>query len=158
MGLFLKIRRGHKVAQDLLQPEDFTVTDQAGKARTFKISKFPAVQGREIIAKYPLSNVPKLGDYGVSEETMLKLMSFVGVEIKGGPTLRLSTIDLVNNHVGDWETLARIEAKMIEYNCSFFLKEKALTFFDVFLQMATSRVTEMLTASLRQSSPPVKPL
>jgi hypothetical protein len=136
---------------DLLQPKDFKVVCQDGKERTYLLSKFPAVQGREIISKYPLSAMPKIGDYAVNEETMLKLMSYVAVEQKNG-NLRLSTMALVNNHVPDWETLGKIEIEMMQYNCSFFLKDKALTFLDACLQTIVSKATEILTASLQPSS------
>ena len=75
--------------------------------------------GREIVAKYPVSALPKLGDYAVNEEVMLKLMSFVAVQV-GESQQRLSSRAMINNHVPDFETLAKIEMKMMEYNCSFF--------------------------------------
>ena len=142
---------------DMLQPKEFKTTDQSGTERTYILSKFPAVQGREIISKYPLSAMPKLGDYAVNEETMYKLMAFVAIEHKGGEHLRLSTQALINNHVPDWETLAKIEVEMIQYNCSFFLKDKALTFLDVCLQTLTQRATEILTASLQPLSGTARP-
>ena len=140
----------------LLQPKEFVVEGQDGKNHTYILSKFPAVQGREIISKYPLSAMPKLGDYAVNEETMLKLMSYVAVPQKATP-LRLETIALVNNHVDSWETLAKIEIEMMQYNCSFFLKDRALTFLDVCLQTLTARATEILTTSLQSSSTVTRP-
>lgn len=105
----------------MIQEKEIEVKTQEGETRKFIISKFPAIQGREIIVKYPLSGMPKLGDYQVNEETMLKLMCFVGVPTDGG-ILPLSTKALVDNHCGDWETLARVEMEMLQYNCSFFRK------------------------------------
>ncbi len=141
---------------DLLEPKELTVTDQSGKTRSYLLSKFTALEGREIIAKYPLSSVPKLGDYAVNEEVMLKLMGFVAVQT-GDVTIRLTTRALVNNHVPDWETLARIEVAMIEYNCSFFLREKISTFFGNIAQTIPQKITEILTASLGQSLQTGKP-
>jgi hypothetical protein len=108
----------------LLEPKIATIN-----GKDFYLSKFPAVAGREIIAKYPLSGLPKLGDYKVNEETMLKLMNFVAVQ-KGDASIRLSTPALIDNHVGDWETLARIEIAMLEYNCSFFQNGRVSTFLE----------------------------
>jgi len=87
--------------------------------RTFILSKFPAVAGREIIANYPTSALPKLGDYKINEAMMLKLMCYVGVP-KGDTVLRMDSQPMIDNHVGSWETLIKVEAAMIEYNCSFF--------------------------------------
>jgi len=120
--------------------------------KIFILSKFPAVQGREIIAKYPLSSLPKLGDYAVSEETMLKLMTFVAVPIEGANPQRLTNKDLVNNHTGDWETLARIEMAMLEYNCSFFQNGRLSTFFDSIAQKIPQWITKILTDLSAQSS------
>lgn len=142
---------------ELLEPKDVPVTTQKGDVRTYVLSKFPATDGREIAAKYPLSNMPKIGDYGVSEETMLKLMAFVAVRQDSGQLLRLTTKALVNNHVPDWETLVRIEGGMLEYNTSFFSNGKASTFLAGIGQAARSWITSTLTDLLEQSSRQAKP-
>lgn len=129
----------------LIQPKEFEVTTQAGDVKTFILSKFPAVQGREIVAKYPLSAVPKLGDYAVNEETMLKLMAFVATPRESGEPLRLSTRALVDNHVADWETLARIECAMLEYNVSFFGNGRASSLLQSFAQRAQQLILSTLT-------------
>lgn len=137
----------------LLQPKEFTTNAQDGSARAYVLSKFPAVAGREIIAKYPLSAMPKLGDYAVNEETMLKLMSFVAVRLGDGSEIPLKSRALVDNHVPDWETLARIEVAMMEYNCSFFGTGRASTFFEAIARKAQAFLTSTLTDLLVQSSP-----
>lgn len=111
--------------------------------KEFILSKFPAIAGREIIAKYPLSGIPKLGDYQLNEETMLKLMSYVSVTIDDAP-VSLSTRGLVDNHAGSWETLAKIEVAMMEYNCSFFRDGRISTFFDDFAQKLPQWISKML--------------
>ncbi len=129
----------------MIQPKEVQITTQAGEERTYIISKFPAVQGREIIAKYPLSAMPKLGDYAVNEETMLKLMSFVAVPRPDGSPQQLTTKGLVDNHVPEWETLARIEMAMMEYNCSFFANGQGSTFFALIAQKAQALISKTLT-------------
>lgn len=142
---------------DLIQPKAFTAADGEGRERTYILSKFPAVQGREIIAKYPTSAIPKLGDYAVSEETMLKLMAFVAVDTGNGIPLRLATRQLVDNHVPDWETLAKIEMAMMEYNCSFFAKGTLLDSLQGVVLKVLARISEISTPSSDQSSPKEKP-
>lgn len=124
----------------LLQPLEKEID-----GKVFVLSKFPAVAGREIVAKYPLSGMPKLGDYKVNEETMLKLMSFVAVRLDSGADLVLASRALVDNHVPSWETLAKIEWAMMEYNCSFFGNGRASTFFDGIAQKLPSMITSILT-------------
>jgi len=129
----------------LLQPKEVEIELPDGGTKTYILSKFPAIQGREIIAKYPLSAVPKLGDYAVNEETMLKLMAFVAVPGPSGDPLQLTTRALVDNHVPDWETLARLEMAMLEYNVSFFGNGKGSTFFDAIALKAQTLLTKTLT-------------
>ncbi len=141
----------------MLQPKEIKVTTQAGAELAVTLSKFPAIQGREIVAKYPLSAMPKLGDYAVNEETMLKLMAFVAVTPAGADKpLQLTTRALIDNHVPDWETLARIEVAMMEYNVSFFGNGRALGSFEGIAQRGLAWIVRTLTDSLQQSSPPGK--
>ncbi|VDY34656.1 Uncharacterised protein [Morganella morganii] len=89
--------------------------------KTFIISRLPAITGREILAKYPLSNAPKIGDYEVSKDAMLKMMAYVCVPVSG-EELPLKTQALIDNHVPDGESLIRLELEMLKYNTSFFGK------------------------------------
>lgn len=142
----------------LLEPSDFDCPLTGGGTKTFVLSKFPAVAGREIIAKYPMSGLPKLGDYAVNEETMFKLMSFVGVRIEGrDEPLRLSTRALVENHCPDWECLARIEVEMLKRNCSFFRDGRTSTFLTGIARQAQAWISKTLMASSAQSSKAGKP-
>jgi hypothetical protein len=140
---------------DLLQPKEIEIDLPDGDTRTYIISKFPAVEGREIVAKYPLSALPKLGDYQVSEDIMLKLMCFVAVDNNGKP-LRLTTRALVNNHIGSWEILAKIEMAMMEYNCSFFTNGKALTSLNELCRKAAQKISIILTDLSGPSSTPTR--
>ena len=89
--------------------------------KTYILAKFPAVAGRRIVTQYPMSALPKVGDYQTNEDIMLKIMCYVGVKINDTNTIMwLKTQDLVDNHISDWETLMRIEWAAMEYNCSFF--------------------------------------
>ncbi len=141
----------------MIEPKEIEVTTQKGETRKYIIAKFPAVQGREIVAKYPLSAMPKLGDYEVNEETMLKLIGFVGVPQATGEPLMLSTRALVDNHIPDWETLARIEIAMMEYNVSFFGNGQASIFFERIARKLQTLTSEMLTGLSAQLSKAGKP-
>lgn len=131
---------------ELLEPKEIEIN-----GGVYKIGKFPAIAGREILSKYPLSNIPKLGDYPASEEVMLKLMSFVERITPEGQTIRLTSRALIDNHVKDWETLVKIEIASLEHNCSFFQNGKALSFLKKSLGLAEAKITEILTALLAQS-------
>lgn len=140
---------------DLVKPKSLTVTSLDGETKEFFISRMPAVQGREIVAKYPMSALPKIGDYAVNEETMLKMMGFVAVAAADG--LRLTTKALVDNHVSDWEMLAQLEKGMLAYNTSFFGNGTTWNFLGNLKQTLKAFLIETLTDSLAVSSKAGKP-
>lgn len=138
----------------MLYPKDLELKTSAGELKTFVLTKFPATVGREIVAKYPTANLPKLGDYGVSEATMLRLMAHVGVRLDGRDEPQmLNTRALVDNHAEDWETLARLEWAMLEYNCSFFANGLSSDTLTGLVEKARPWISQMLTALSAQSSP-----
>lgn len=116
----------------------------------YNIGKWPATVGREIMVKYPLSNLPKIADYGLSEETMLKLMRHVEAILPDGRPMRLETKALIDNHVPDWETLIQIEYASMRHNCSFFRNGKASHFLAEVMSLALTKISETLTASSAQ--------
>ena len=62
-----------------IKPKEIVIKDLDGDERKFIISRFPAVEGREIIAGYPITAIPKFGDYASNETVMLKLMTYASV-------------------------------------------------------------------------------
>lgn len=133
------------------EPKVIQVPCQDGTEKSYILHKIPAIPCREIVAKYPISAMPKLGDYAVNEETMLKLMAYVGVDLGNGNTQLLTTRALVDNHVPDWEALARIEIEMLGYNTSFFKNGKASTFLEGITRNLQQSISKILTGLLEQS-------
>lgn len=132
---------------EFLEPKEIEVDGY-----TFIISKFPAVEGREIFAKYTSSNIPKVGQYEASEAIMLKMMTYVQrVPADGSDPVRLQTKTLVNNHVPNWEILAKLEWQMLKYNFSFFQNGKASDFLKNVGALARSEASKMLTDLLGKS-------
>ena len=88
---------------------------------------------------------------------MLKMMTYVQrIPADGSDPVRLQTKALVNNHVPNWEILAKLEWAMLQYNFSFFQNGKALDFFEKLKVLAQSEVTKILTAFLGKSLPAEK--
>lgn len=142
--------QSHTRLTPMLEPKEIIIKDQAGNERTYVISKFPAIAGREIVAKYPISNIPKVGEYTQSEEVMLKLMCYVAVKLPEDRSLPLTTRALVDNHVPDWEVLARLEWAMLEYNTSFFGNGLNSNFLESISQKAVAKISGTLTPLLAQ--------
>ena len=136
----------------LLQPLEKEIPLPNGGTKSFVISKFPATVGREIITQYPTSAAPKIGDYRLNEDLMFKLLCYVGVPVPGQDPIMLTTRDLVNNHVPDWETLVKIEWAMMQYNSSFFENGKMLSFLDLMKGQLEGLVSKMLTSFVQSLS------
>ena len=144
----------------LIKPKEITVIDSDRQQHTFIISRLPATIGREILAKYPLSNAPKIGDYEVSKEAMLKMMAYVAVE-KEGQEIYLKTSTLIDNHAPDGEALIRLELEMLKYNTSFFGNGGSQNFLQYLLGKLSGSlpsIIKTLMASLPSSSQPASPL
>lgn len=141
----------------MLEPKEIEVALQDGSTRKFLLSKFPAIAGREIVTKYPIANMPKLGEYQQSEEVMIKLMAFVSRVLDDGSTVALTTRALVDNHVGDWETLARIEWAQLEYNTTFFGIGKSSGLSEALATKAAQWISQTLIPLLATSLAAVKP-
>ncbi|OCJ20023.1 hypothetical protein A6U95_15275 [Serratia sp. 14-2641] len=135
----------------MLEPIEKEIALPDGGSKTYILSKFPAIAGREIVTQYPTSGAPKVGDYKTNEALMLKLMAFVAVPTEAGQ-LQLTTKELVNNHVPDFETLLKLEWAMMEYNCSFFRNGAALGFLTGLTGKLKQSITQTLTDLLQRSS------
>lgn len=142
--------------RDLIKELEVVIETESGP-KTYIISRFPAVKGREILAKYPLSSLPKLGDYKTNEETMFEAMKYVAVKQPNGSLQRLLTADVIDNHCDSWETLVKLEKELITYNCSFFRDGRAWNFLDGLTQNLPQLVIKILTGLSGQSSPADKP-
>lgn len=143
--------------RELIKPISVPIKNMEGVEKTFILSRFPATVGREIIAKYPLSNMPKMGDYGVATEAMHKLCSFVAVELDDGQPLRLATPALIDNHVDDGEQLIRLELEMLKYNTSFFGLAGKFDSLESVLDFLAPWIIKTLIPSLQRSSAAAMP-
>jgi hypothetical protein len=117
----------------LIEPKEVLID---GKA--FILSKFPAVEGREILTGSLEKISYKNGEYPKSEELMYKSLSYVAVPGSPGlaPTL-LTNKTLINIHMSTscpaW-TLVQVEKAMEKHNFGFLLEGLASTSSDVITQ------------------------
>jgi len=131
---------------NLIEPKEIDID-----GKKFIISKFPAVQGREIIANYPLTGMPKK-----NEEIMLKLMSYVAVPLESGH-MTLGNEKAINSQISSWEILMKLEIEMMEYNCSFFQRGQILNLLKSFAQNIVQPNSKTSTDSSELLSPLIKP-
>lgn len=135
---------------ELIKPKEVVIRDVDGAEHTFIISRLPATVGREILAKYPVSNLPKLGEYQASAEAMRLMLSHVAVPLESGE-VRLKTQALIDNHVPDGEALLRLEMAMLQYNTSFFGNGGSSDFLGGLIRKYLPLITKTLMDSLPPS-------
>ena len=120
----------------LIKPKLIEITNIDGKILKFNISRLPAIVGREILAGYPSSLIPKVGDYKVNEALMIKLMSYVEGFNGNDEPVTLGGVNndhIINSYVTDTTTLMLIELEMFKYNFPFLKFEKSRGFLSSFV-------------------------
>lgn len=144
-------------ALPLLDPETVEIECQDGTKRSYNIGKFPAIAGRELVTMYPLTAVPKVGNYQANFDVVRKLMHYVEVPAETDamgtvlrPAIRLVSDALIDNHVPDFEALYRLEFALIQKNCSFFQNGKGRSFVESLAQNSMGKLTNVLTQWLPQ--------
>lgn len=136
----------------LLHPKEVEIPTLDGEIRTYIISRLPAIPGREVAVQYFPAALPKVGDYTLNEAMMRKLLAYVGVPREGADPLMLTTDALINNHVPDWQALARLELAMMDHNSNFFRDGRASIFLTGLKGKAESKITGILTVLLEKLS------
>jgi len=144
-------------ATPLLKPKEIEIEDEDGATKTYILSRFDSMKGYEISVKYPLSLLPKIGDYKTNEQMVLEILSHVAVPQENGRPLRLHSRALVNNHTNDTTVVMRLLWEMATYNFGFFLGGRTSNFFEEVAQKFLSRIAGMLTQSQPPLSPPDSP-
>jgi hypothetical protein len=130
---------------NLLEPKEIKVD-----GKTFYISKFSAIAGREVMVKYSLAII---NNYQSNLEAMIKLFSHVAVKLhETGQYIILDTEALINNYAKSWETCIKIEKEVLAYNCSFFQDGSLLKLVESAAQKLPSWITKILTGFVPQSS------
>lgn len=146
---------------DLIKPKEVEIKDCDGNVKTFILSRLPAIPMREVMAKYPVSNIPKLGEYQASQEVMELLLRYVAVRVgEESDTREIQLVNkaLINNHVTDGEQLLRIEYAMLQYNTSFFGQGDLSTFLRELIAKHLPLIIQTVTDSLHASSPVARDL
>lgn len=125
--------------------------------KTFILSKFPAWDGREIIAKYAVGFIDKLNDYDKNKEIALKLMKYVAVPV-GETAILVSNEKIINSHIPSWSTQVKLEAAMLDYNEFFFPVGNVLNLLEDLGREFQQKISKTSMASSAALSQVGKPL
>ena len=137
----------------LLEKKEIEIHD-----KNFIISKFPALDGYEIVTQLALTAIPKMAEFAQHKAMFIKMLAYVGVNNAGSvEPLQLTTEALINNHCGDWETMVQLGYAIYEYNVSFLADGRVSSFFGEVAANIPAWTTKILALWSEQSSPAVKP-
>lgn len=134
-----------------IKPKEVTIKDIDGNEVQYIISRLPAIVGREVLAKYSGSMIPATGKYDVSEEAMLKLVSYSAKVLEDGTEVALRSKGLVDNHVDSCETLIKLELQILMYNSSVFQNSSQLNLGQLVTGMV-SKFLPLITSALKDGS------
>lgn len=135
----------------MLKPKKVTIVDIDDVSREYIISRMPCDIGRKIITQIPASNAPVIGNYPLSEKLAFELLSYTAVELNGQP-VQLTTLELIRNHIPDYETQLRLEKEMVVYNSRFLSNATSSGFLSGFIQIMKALSRLMLAHLSEQSS------
>lgn len=116
--------------------------------KTYTINKFKPTDGRKIVAGYPLTLAPKIGDYAANEQLMQLLMSYVEVHLADGSKMKLTTKALIDNHVPEWDDLVSLEYQTLQANCKFMQGEGLHSFMDLIKEAASKYLVEIMQGAM----------
>ena len=133
--------------------KEITLKDIDGVKHTYKIERYPATVGMEIIVKLPISGLPKLGDFEELKGVRDTIFSYIYNE----KDMALETKALIDNHVPDGETALKLMKESLEFNYSFFQQGILSNFLTKLAGRVPSAVQKILTDLYTQSSAKSKP-
>lgn len=123
----------------MIDPKEHEIDGQ-----TFIFHKFPATEWRRIVSNYPLTGLPKIGEYETNHKIMLELMKYVAVPKPNGEVLFLTNEERINGNVKPGPTLVKVEWGMLQYNCDFLQNGRISGFLDDLLEALPEWITKTL--------------
>lgn len=126
------------------------ITNQDGSTGRYLLKRWSPIDGRAIVAGYPLTMLPKIGEYDRNEKLMHRLMSYVSYVNESGNETALTTPELIDNHVRDWFSLAALEVESFRFNVSWLNTDEDWQRFKAsWIDGAISTITEVVVSAIR---------
>ena len=125
---------------DLVGPKEVVIADIDGNEHRYIVGKIPYMAGgREVTVDY-LTSLQK-GNYKRNQELASILFRHVQVYTEDERPIRLTTPQLIDNHIPDIPTGIKVEAAVAEHNLGFSIAGKIREF-----QQGWKRSTELFNS------------
>ena len=139
----------------LLKEKEIKVMDLDDNEITFFISRFPIMDGLQIVKNLMPSAKDLWGaDNGVALQEVLHILRFVDV-VKDGERIRLETESIIQNSLPpDAELVFKVAFLAYEYNTNFFKTEnlyRTLNKIRGFLGLSNTKISTLLSDLLSQT-------
>lgn len=138
----------------LIKPTEVTIKDLDGIERTYRIGRFPALAGLDIVAQIPSNFFTLAKQTQRLSQLAMQMCPYAAVDVPldegGSHEVTLSTAALIDNHVPDTQTLALLCFEIMRHNTSFFGSgnQSVLDFLLEKLVDSLPKIIQTLTESL----------
>ena len=130
----------------MLDPKEVTIEDRNGKEHHYVVGRLPyGAGGREVCSQYISTALPKVGNYAENEKIAKIMLKHVAIILDDGKQLRLSTDELVNNHIPDFITGIKLEVEALEHNAGFSVAGKVQEYQQQWEQDIPAFIMKILT-------------
>lgn len=152
----------------LIKPKEITITAQVDDEveKTYNIGRYPALDGVYMLGLVAeILDVAARGKNSNSDQLFAKKMrdcakevcKYVEAKMPNGEFISLSSVEMINAHVPDHETLLKLVREVHDYNSFFFNSEKLLKTSLAKVDLVKAQITKILTGlqglSSRNDSP-----
>lgn len=128
----------------LLRPKEFKIKTEYDGEYTYLLSRIPYDPDGKEIGVLLVPTAVKTGDYKAHHALCRRMYNYIARVVDDKPII-LSTSDLINNHVPDFNTGIKLEVAMMEYNYLFFVKGVVSSFSNGCAPMFQEWSTKILT-------------
>ncbi|MBR3163751.1 hypothetical protein IKF15_00370 [Candidatus Saccharibacteria bacterium] len=126
-------------------------------AKRYRILPMDTFDGRKIMHQYPMTMLPKIGDYNENEELFRLLMRYVEVEVAPNVWQKLDTDELIKQHVSAKDTIV-LEREVVDLTTGFFSSGKltsiAMGATEFFIQKIILTLTQLSGELLQAEKQP----
>ena len=123
--------------------------------RNYRISELPTMLARDVMMNYPLTLLPKVGNYGENERLFKLLMKHVEVQPEPDKNpdwwIRLDTEDSINQNVSAKGVL-ELEKEVIDFSTDFFSSGKLTQIGTTLGELARNILTNIVLQSIAELS------
>lgn len=112
-------------------------------AKRYRVKSMDVFDARRVAYEFPITMMPRIGDYAENEKLFRLLMKYVEVEISPNNWQALTTDELIRQHVSP-KDFARLEREVVDFTTGFFSDGNASNIVLTIGEFIIERITKTL--------------